>query len=92
MTARAVALIIGILDAAVWLLVAGAMILSRSDPATKGLDHVAGVAVTVLFLLTAAPALLLIWYARAPRLALALALGFPAAFAALFVAAVVAFA
>jgi hypothetical protein len=92
MTARIAAMIIGGLDAAAWLLVCAGTFFSQSDPATKGLDNFAGLIVTGLFLVTVAPALLLAWRNRVPRLALALAIGFPAAFAALFIVAVVVFA
>ena len=92
MTLRVATLIIGALDAAAWLLICAGTFWSQSDPATKGLDNGAGAVVTALFLLTGAPALWLAWRKRAPRLALALSLGFPAAFAGLFIVAVVAFA
>jgi hypothetical protein len=92
MTVRMAALIIGALDAAAWLLICAGTFWSQSDPATKGLDNAAGYVVTALFLLTGAPALWLAWRQRVPRPALVLAIGFPAAFAALFVVAVVVFA
>ena len=66
--------------------------LSQSDPATKALDNFAGYAVTIVFLLTGAPALVLAWRNRAPRLALSLSLGFPTGFVLLFAVAVAAFA
>jgi Kef-type K+ transport system membrane component KefB len=81
-----------ILDTAAWALVALATFFSGSDPATKGLDRAAGVAVTALFVLTGAPALGLTYYRRAPRTALMLALAFPAVLALLLVAAIVGFA
>jgi hypothetical protein len=86
------AFIIGGLDAAGWLLICAGTFFSQSDPATKGLDNFAGLAVTVVFLLTGVPALTLAWRNRAPRLALALSLGFPTAFVLLFAVAVAAFA
>jgi hypothetical protein len=89
---RIATLIIGGLDAVVWLAAALALFLSGSDAATKGLDVVAGLAVTGLFLLTGLPALILSWRGTKPRLALALALAFPAVFASLFAGAVIAFA
>ena len=55
-----------------------------SDAATKSLDNAAGFAIVALFLLTAAPALFLAARGLAPRLALALALAFPATFLVLF--------
>ncbi|HEV8552284.1 MAG TPA: hypothetical protein VGR65_02710 [Casimicrobiaceae bacterium] len=66
--------------------------MSGSDAATKGLDEGAGLIVTALFFVTGAPALALAVLCRAPKTALTLALAFPAAFAVLFVAAVIAFA
>ncbi len=92
MTARMAAFIVGGLDALGWLLVCAGTFLSQSDPATKALDNFAGFAVTVVFLLTGVPALVLAWRNRAPRLALALSLGFPTGFVLLFTVAVVAFA
>ena len=92
MTMRMAAFIIGGLDAAGWLLVCAATFFSQSDPATKALDTFAGFAVSVVFLLTGVPALVLAGRNRAPRLALALALGFPTGFVLLFAVAVVAFA
>jgi hypothetical protein len=92
MTTRMAALIIGGLDALGWLLVCAATLFSQSDPATKALDNFAGFSVTVVFLLTGVPALVLAWRNRAPRLALVLSLGFPAGFALLFAVAVAAFA
>jgi hypothetical protein len=56
---------------------------SLSDAATKGLDNAAGFAIVALFLLTAAPALFLSVGQLAPRLALALAIAFPATFVVL---------
>lgn len=90
MRLRTATLIIAALDTAAALAVSGAMMLSQSDPATKALDTFAGVAVAVVFLLTGVPALALTWYRRAPRLALTLALAFPAAFVVLLVIAIVA--
>lgn len=88
---RIATLIIAALDAVLWAVIAAAMFLSTSDPATRGLDMMAGGLVTVLFLLTGLPALLLAWRNSRLRLALALAIVFPAAFAILFIAAMIAF-
>jgi hypothetical protein len=79
------------LDTMAWALVVFASFWSGSDPATKGLDWAAGVLVTVLFMLSGAPALALTGFRRAPRTALTLALAFPAVLALLLVAAIVAF-
>lgn len=89
---RVATVIIALMDTLIWLAVAAGMFLSQSDPATKGLDMMAGVLVTALYLLTGLPALVLAWRAAKPRLALALAIAFPAAFAILFVGAIIAFA
>jgi hypothetical protein len=63
-----------------------------AEPATHGFDLAAGYAVLGLFLLTSFPAALLSWRRRSPRLALALSLAFPATFALLLLAAIIAFA
>jgi hypothetical protein len=85
-------LIVCVFDAAAWIVVAVASVMSGSDPATRGLDHAAGLAVTALFLVTGVPAFALRMLGRAPVTALLLALAFPTAFAVGFVALVVAFA
>ena len=90
MNLRTATIIVGLVDAAAWAFVAFATFTSGSDAATKGLDEGAGLIVTALFLLTGAPALALALLRRAPTTGLTLALAFPVAFAALFVAAVVA--
>jgi hypothetical protein len=91
MNIRVATLAVGALDA----VGAGAIAIgaynSGSDHATIGFDYAAGVIVAVLFLVTGLPAMVLAWNRRAPKVALALALGFPAVFALLFLAAVVAF-
>ena len=86
MNRRNVTLVVGAVDAIVWAAIAVAALMSRSDPATKGLDEAAGWAVTALFLVTGMPALVLAWRRRAPATALILAFAFPAVFAALFIA------
>jgi hypothetical protein len=88
---RIATLIVCALDAAAFALVALATFLSGSDQATLGLDRTAGMVVTALFLATRMPAIALTLLRRAPVAALVLALAFPAALAAAFVAAVVAF-
>ena len=65
------------LDASAWLFLAALFFMSEADPATRGLDNAAGVAVTGFFLVSAVPALLLAARRRAPRTALLLALAFP---------------
>ena len=86
MNRRNVTLAVGAIDAIVWAAIAVAALMARSDPATKGLDEATGWAVTALFLITGMPAIVLAWRRRAPATALVLALAFPAAFAALFIA------
>jgi len=81
-----------LLDAVVWIIVAFATLNSGSDPATRGLDEAARYIVTALLLITAVPAFALILFGRAQGTALTLALTFPVAFAALFIAAIIAFA
>jgi hypothetical protein len=90
MNRHAATLVVGSLDALIWVVIAAAALTSRSDPATKGLDEAAGWAVTALFLVTGAPALVLASRRRAPVTALILALGFPEVFAVLFIAVLVA--
>lgn len=75
---RAVTLVVAALGAALWLWLAKVTFLSGSDAATKGLDFVAGLGVTALFLVTVPPALILVWRGR-PSLALWLSLAFPLA-------------
>lgn len=89
MRAWRAALVIGILDTVAWLLIAGAMLLSGSDAATRGLDKLAALAVTALYAVTGAPALAILWKTWAPRLALVLALAFPAGFVGLFAVVIV---
>jgi len=89
---RIAALIIGLLDAVLWAVIAVSLFVSLSDPATRGLDSLAGWLITALFLVTGLPALLLAWRNTRPGLALALAIAFPAVFVILFAAAVIAFA
>jgi hypothetical protein len=89
---RTATLTVAVLDCIAWLAVALVTFGSGSDAATKGLDNIAGWLVSLLLLVTAVPALVLVWRGRAPRLALTLALAFPGVFVVLFAAAVVAFA
>jgi hypothetical protein len=91
MNIRIATIVIGALDAAAAGAIAVGAYNSGSDHATIGFDYAAGVIVSVLFLATGLPAVVLAWFRRAPRVALALALGFPSVFVLLFLAAVVAF-
>jgi len=70
---RTVTVAVCVLDAAAWVFVALATFSSGSDPATRGLDQAAGIAVTALFAITGAPALALTVLRRGPRVALTLA-------------------
>ena len=88
---RIATIILSVLGAAGWLLVARYTFFSGSDPAMMGLDTIAGWAVTILFLVTSAPAFVLALTKRWPKCALALALAYPAGFAALFVAVMIYF-
>jgi hypothetical protein len=69
------------IDLAIWAIIVGGLIFSNADQATKGLDTAAAGLVTILLAVTTLPAILLTRLRRAPRLALALALTFPAVLA-----------
>jgi hypothetical protein len=84
MNIRIATIVIGALDAAAAGAIAVGAYNSGSDHATIGFE-------SVLFLATGLPAIVLAWYRRAPRVALALALGFPSVFVLLFLAAVAVF-
>ena len=79
-------LVIALLDAIVWTTVAGGVLLSQPEPATCGLDLAAVTIVSILFALTGAPALILVWRKRAARAAFALSLAFPGIFVVMIVA------
>jgi hypothetical protein len=87
---RNVTIVVCTLDALAWAVLALGALFSGSDAATRGLDELAGIAVSALLLVTAVPAIVLTALRRAPTTALVLASAFPAAFAAAFVAALVA--
>jgi hypothetical protein len=78
---------IAVLDAVGWSLAAFNLLMTDGDPATQSLDKLGGYSITVLFVLTGLPALMLAFNNRAPRTALAFALAFPAAFLVLLAAA-----
>jgi hypothetical protein len=59
MTLRFATIIVSVLDFVASIFIASATFLSGSDQATKGLDNVAGMAVTALILVTGVPALVL---------------------------------
>ena len=83
-------MVIAVLDAIGWGLAAFNLLITDGDPATRGLDQAGGYAITILFVLTGLPALVLAGMNRAPRLSLGLALAFPAAFLVLLVAVAIA--
>ena len=91
MTVRVVTVIVCILDVVGWLLTAIAYFVSQSDQATAGFDDAVGMIITVLFAITVVPAFALVLTRKLPRTALTLALAFPAIFAILFVAVIIAF-
>ena len=75
---REATILIGAMGTAAWLVVLGAVASSPDrDPATADLDWIVGIGVTILYAVTAAPALALALYRRAPRAAFALAIAFP---------------
>ena len=80
-------MVIAVLDAIGWGLAAFNLLITDGDPATRGLDQAGGYAITILFVLTGLPALVLALLNRAPHAALGLALAFPAVFLVLLVAA-----
>jgi hypothetical protein len=92
MTRRTATIATSVFDAIVCALVAWVSFTSASDPATRGLDEAEGYLVASLFFITGAPALALVYFGKAPKTALALALAFPAGFVILFIAAVILFA
>jgi hypothetical protein len=85
---RRFAIAICIADMAVACLLVGALIFSASDPATSGLDVVAGIAILGLLAVTVLPATILLWRRKSEKLAFAFSLGLPVLIAALVVAAV----
>ena len=92
MKLRRATIVLGVVDAVAWALVALAAFMSASDAATKGLDQAAGLIVTALFAVTGVPALALAFLRRAPTTALILALAFPTVLATAFLATMMAFA
>ncbi|QCI65938.1 hypothetical protein [Phreatobacter stygius] len=74
MRLRGVVLAIGGAEALLWLLVAANGLLSRSDPATRGLDTAAALIATGIFAVSGLPALVLAFKNRGLRFAFVLAL------------------
>ncbi|HMJ92485.1 MAG TPA: hypothetical protein VK472_00145 [Allosphingosinicella sp.] len=75
---REATILIAAMGTAAWLVVLGLSIFAGSDPATADLDSLVGIGTTILYAFTAAPALALALYRRAPRAAFGLAIAFPA--------------
>ena len=91
-TLRRAAIIVCILDTAAACLLAGALLFSASDPATSGLDMLAGLAILGLLALTVLPAAILLWRGKSAKLAFALSLALPILVVALVIAAAIAIA
>ncbi len=75
-----------LLDTALWIALVVACFGSAWEPATAGLDNVAGVVVTAVFLVIAVPAFVLAMMRRSPKVALTFAFAFPAIFIILLAA------
>ena len=88
---RTATILICALGALVWLLFSYATLFSGSDPATRGLDVIAGVLMSALFAATIGPSAFLVWKGFAPRAALGLALAYPLILILLVIAAILAF-
>jgi len=91
MSARLLALILIVFDTVAVAMTALSLFGATPDPATRGLDNAAGIAVALLYAVTALPALFLVSYRRAPRAALVLALAFPGVFVIMFLTATIAY-
>ncbi len=76
-----------IVDTVVVGLLAGALIFNASDPATSGLDTLAGLAILALLAFTVLPAALLLWRRKSEKLAFAFSLGLFVLIVALVIAA-----
>ena len=82
---RIATLLIASLGTAAWLLALGLTLISASDPETTDLRIWFAIAFSILYALTAVPALLLLLLRRAERTAFGLAVAFPFAICLLFV-------
>ena len=87
---RIITLIVCALDVIGWVLTLIGYLRTQSGQATAGMDYVALVFITGLFVLTAVPAVVLILLRRSERTALGLSLAFPAILAIIAVAAIMA--
>ena len=92
MKLRRAAIILCVIDTVVVCLLAGALIFNTSDPATSGLDMVAGLAILGLLALTVLPAAILLWRRKSERLAFAFSLGLPVLVVILVIAVAIAIA
>lgn len=92
MKLRRAAILLCIAETAAVCLLAGALIFNASDPATSGLDTVAGLAVLGLLSLTVLPAAILLWRRKSEKLALAFTLGLPVLIVVLVIVAAMAIA
>ena len=86
---REASFLIAGMGTAAWLVVLGLTLFSGSDPATADLDAMLGIAVSIVYALTAAPALVLLLYRKTPRAAFALAIAFPGLLGLLFAIAMI---
>jgi amino acid transporter len=91
-TLRRAAIILCVADTAAVCLLAAVLLFSGSDPATSGLDMLAGLAILGLLALTVLPAALLLWRRKSEKLAFALSLALPVLVVALVIAAAIAIA
>jgi hypothetical protein len=74
---REATILIAAMGTAAWLVVLGLSIFAGSGPATADLDSLVGIGATILYAVTAGPALGLAMYRRSRRTAFALAIAFP---------------
>jgi hypothetical protein len=86
-TLRRAAIVLCIIDTAAVCLLARALIFNASDPATSGLDMLAGMAILGLLLLTVLPAAILLWRRKSEKLALTFSLALPVLVVVLVIAA-----
>ena len=85
MKLRIATIILALLDAIACALGVYAAFMPGSDKAAADLDVATGVVIALLYAMTGLPALVLALRGKAPRIALTLALAFPAAFACMFI-------
>jgi hypothetical protein len=83
---RIATIVLCILDALGWAVIARYTLVGPADPAAMGFDTAIGWIVTILLLVTAGPAFALAVGRRAPKTSFVLALAFPFGVAAILVA------